>query len=100
MNLHLKREEKTCAKNFLPDPFPVVSRDADNIWIYGRAEREVFRLQELIREKNEAKLNVGYPGEFMMPHRKMHFRAEFPEGVFPVISCIGVPGITEISMDI
>ena len=99
MNLHLKREEKTCAKNFLPDPFPVVSRDADNIWIYGRAEREVFRLQELIREKNEAKLNVGYPGEFMMPHRKMHFRAEFPEGVFPVISCIGVPGITEISMD-
>ena len=25
-------------------------------WIYGRAEREVFLQQQLIREKNEAKL--------------------------------------------
>ena len=98
MNLHLKNEDVLHAKKFSPDPFPYVPVNADNIWIYGRAEREAFRQQELIREKNEAKLKVGYPGEFMLPHSKMHFRAEFPGGVFPLI-CVGAPGITEISME-
>ena len=66
-------------------------------WIYGRAEREVFLQQQLIREKNEAKLYVGYPGEFMPPHPEIHFRAMMPTGVFPVI-CNGTPDLTEIKM--
>ena len=85
-------------KNLSPDPFPPAEKSEKNIlWIYGRAEREVFHLQELIREKDAAKLKVGYPGDFMIPHSKIHFRAEFPAGKFPV-SCIGNHGITEIYM--
>ena len=80
------------------DPFP--EREVirgEHLWIYGRAEREVFRQQQLIRAKNEACLKVGYPGEFMLPHEKMYFRAYFPEGVFPLF-CVGTPKITEIRM--
>ena len=81
------------------DPFPYSPKtNAAKIWIYGRAEREVFRQQQLIRAKNEARLKVGYPGEFMLPHDTMHFRAEFPAGVFPV-KCIGTPALNEIRMD-
>lgn len=85
-------------KVFSPDPFPFTSEKRDDLWIYGRAEREVFRQQELIREKVEAKLKVGYPGEFMTPHSKIHFRANFPKGVFEVKSCVGTPEIREISL--
>ena len=67
-------------------------------WIYGRAERETFLQQKLLRAKDEAKLKVGYPGEFMLPHPVMHFRAELPAGRFPVV-CIGTPDRTEIRMD-
>ena len=72
-------------KNFQINPFPVSELKAkDNLWIYGRAERESWRLQQLIKAKNEAQLKVGYPGEFMQPHNRMHFRAHFPAGSFPV----------------
>lgn len=66
-------------------------------WIYGRAERETFRQQQLIRAVKKAKLKVGYPGEFMTPHRTMHFRAMLPAGTFPV-NCIGTPAISEITL--
>lgn len=86
-------------KHFVTDPFPADDAEFGKKlrWIYGRAEREVFRQQQLIRAKNEAQLKVGYPGEFMLPHATMSFRAVFPAGVFPV-SCVGTPGITEICM--
>lgn len=86
-------------KNFQINPFPVSELKAkDNLWIYGRAERESWRLQQLIKAKNEAQLKVGYPGEFMQPHNRMHFRAHFPAGSFPV-TCSGVPGFSEITME-
>ncbi|MBR4664958.1 MAG: hypothetical protein IKO93_13890, partial [Lentisphaeria bacterium] len=81
------------------DPFPSgKSKSGSGCWIYGRAEREVFLHQQMIREKNEAQLKVGYPGEFLQPHRTMHFRADLPAGVFPLI-CIGTPARKEIHMD-
>ena len=81
------------------DPFPYsLKSNASNIWIYGRSEREVFRQQQLIRAKNFAQLKVGYPGEFMLPHNTVYFRAEFPAGVFPV-KCVGTPVVHEICMD-
>ena len=81
------------------DPFPYsLKSNSSNIWIYGRSEREVFRQQQLIRAKNSAQLKVGYPGEFMLPHNTVYFRAEFPAGVFPV-KCVGTPVVNEICMD-
>ena len=81
------------------DPFPAKQNDMPTSgWIYGRAEREAFRLRQLIRAKDEAQLKVGYPGEFMPPHPTMHFRAEIPAGVFPLV-CVGEPNIPEIHMD-
>lgn len=81
------------------DPFPSPeNRPETGSWIYGRAERETFLQQKLLRAKDEAKLKVGYPGEFMLPHPVMHFRAELPAGRFPVV-CIGTPVMTEIRMD-
>ena len=86
-------------KNFQIDIFPVPEPKAkNNLWIYGRAEREAWRLQQLIKAKNEAQLKVGYPGEFMLPHNRIHFRANFPAGAFPVI-CSGTPNLDEIRMD-
>lgn len=79
------------------DPFPPGCETGPHVWIYGRAERESFLLQRMIREKDEARLHVRYPGEFMAPHGTMHFRAEFPAGVFPLV-CIGAPERTEIRM--
>ncbi|MCI5779595.1 MAG: hypothetical protein MR051_07275 [Lentisphaeria bacterium] len=81
------------------DPFPSAGTDEKKTcWIYGRAEREAFRLRQLLREKDEARLKVGYPGEFMPPHPMMHFRADLPVGVFPIV-CVGKPDIPEIRMD-
>ena len=89
----------TSDQTFAPDPFPILNEQKKtHVWIYGRAEREVFRQQQLIREKNKAELKVGYPGDFMQPHSKMFFRAEFPTGVFR-INCIGVPALSEIRID-
>ena len=86
-------------KDFSLDPFPAATPDpASGYWIYGRAERETFRQQMMIRAKDEAALKVGYPGEFMTPHRTIHFRAMLPAGVFPV-NCIGTPELTEICME-
>ena len=79
------------------DPFPAGRETGSYIWIYGRAEREAFLLRRMIRAKDEARLHVGYPGEFMAPHGTMYFRAEFPSGVFPLV-CIGAPERTEIRM--
>lgn len=85
-------------KKYPIDPFPAPEEsEKNNLWIYGRAEREAFLLQQLIRAKNDARLKVGYPGEFMLPHSTMHFKAEFPAGSFP-ISAVGSPAITEINM--
>ena len=81
------------------DCFPEPGNEpASGKWIYGRAEREVFLHQQMIREKNEARLKVTYPGEFMPPHKTMHFRADLPAGVFSLV-CIGTPARTEIRMD-
>ena len=86
-------------KNFSIDPFPKpVSHKKNNFWIYGRAEREAFRLQKLIKAKNEAALKVGYPGEFMLPHNKVYFRADFPAGVFPVTT-VGAPDFSVVKLD-
>lgn len=91
--------EVSIMKKFQINPFPVSEQKAkNNLWIYGRAEREAWRLQQLIKAKNEAKLKVGYPGEFMQPHNVMHFRAHFPAGVFSVI-CRCQPEFTEIRME-
>ena len=80
------------------DPFPAPEKQPDSgCWIYGRAEREIFLHRRMIREKDEAHLKVGYPGEFMPPHGTMHFRAELPAGVFPVV-CVGTPALPEIRM--
>lgn len=85
-------------KTFHFDLFPIPEKTTGNhTWIYGRAEREVFLQQLLLREKKEAKLYVGYRGEFMQPHPTMHFRAVFPAGRFP-IKCCGDPDLTEICM--
>ncbi len=85
-------------KNSPIDPFPAaVCGGRSGSWIYGRAECEAFRLQQMIRAKDEAQLKVGYPGEFMEPHQTVHFRAEFPAGSFPVV-CIGSPGMSVISL--
>lgn len=85
-------------KKYSIDPFPAPEEsEKNNLWIYGRAEREAFLLQQLIRAKNDARLKVGYPGEFMLPHNTMYFKAEFPAGKFPV-SVTGSPAITEINM--
>ena len=94
-----QRDGKIMKNHFVTDPFPERTEDTEkkHRWIYGRAEREVFRQQQLIRAKNEARLKVGYPGEFMLPHATIRFRATLPAGVFPVRS-IGVPEITEICM--
>ena len=79
------------------DPFPAGKEANNHVWIYGRAEREAFLLRRMIRAKDEARLKVGYPGEFMQPHGTMRFRAEFPSGVFPLV-CIGTPDRPEIRM--
>ena len=80
------------------DPFPAPEKQPDSgCWIYGRAEREIFLHRRMIREKNEAHLKVGYPGEFMPLHGTMHFRAMLPAGTFPVV-CIGTPALPEIRM--
>ncbi|MBR4662666.1 MAG: hypothetical protein IKO93_02215 [Lentisphaeria bacterium] len=85
--------------NELPvDPFPAPEKQPESgCWIYGRAERERFLHRRMIREKDDAHLKVGYPGEFMPLHGTMHFRAELPAGVFPV-ACVGTPALTEIRM--
>ena len=86
-------------KNISIDPFPASSpKEKNKCWIYGRAEREALRLQQLINAKDKARLKVGYPGEFMLPHDKIHFRAHFPAGDFPITS-VGSPVLTEIHMD-
>ena len=91
--------ERTMKENRPVDPFPLQADKAETSWwIYGRAEREIFRHRQMIWEKDEAKLKVGYPGDFMPQHPVMHFRAEFPAGVFPVV-CVGTPARTEIRMD-
>ncbi len=102
------REANTEQKNFICknvgdvseiDCFPERGNEpVSGKWIYGRAEREVFLHRQMIREKNEARLKVRYPGEFMLPHQTMHFRADLPAGVFSVL-CIGTPERTEIRMD-
>ncbi|MBE6376661.1 MAG: hypothetical protein E7050_09375 [Lentisphaerae bacterium] len=82
----------------MQDPRITTKTDVKNgRWIYGRAERETFRQQQLIRAVKKAGLKVGYPGEFMIPHRTMHFRTTLPAGTFPV-NCIGKPAISEISL--
>lgn len=49
-------------------------------WLYGDGELESFRLQILRRRAAEAKLKIGYPGEFHVPARRAMFRRRVEGG--------------------
>lgn len=50
--------------------------DSDNrvLWLYGEAELECWRLQVLREKVAQAKLKVGYPGEFHVPPKTAFYR--------------------------
>lgn len=65
---------------------PFVSRlpsgkEDETIWLYGPYEYEAFRLAQLKKAKDKARLKVGYPGEFHIPLPEYVFRAVLPAGV-------------------
>ena len=51
-----------------PAPKDQVNKDAT--WLYGLGELECYRLELLQKRKDEAKLNVGYTGDFHTPYKK------------------------------
>ncbi|MEI6949070.1 alpha-L-rhamnosidase C-terminal domain-containing protein [Paraflavisolibacter sp. H34] len=57
------------------------TRPSATSWIYGPAELECWRLQELIQRKDAAKLNVGYTGAFHTPFQKGSFRLKLESPV-------------------
>ncbi|MFA6104021.1 MAG: alpha-L-rhamnosidase C-terminal domain-containing protein [Victivallaceae bacterium] len=61
---------------YCPDrmmPLPDMRNNAAP-WLYGDGELECRRLQQLRRRTIEAKLKVGYPGEFHQPAEHVRFR--------------------------
>ncbi|MCT4588138.1 MAG: hypothetical protein N4A71_09980 [Carboxylicivirga sp.] len=54
-------------------------KESKTPWIYGAAELESWRLQLLRKRKDEARLNVGYPGEFHKVFTKGAFRLQSPD---------------------
>ena len=71
---------------FAPDPLysvqekkPLVLAGA-GVWLYGHYEWEAFILERMFREKNEAKLKVGYTKFRRVPAAKGFFKKCFEKG--------------------
>ncbi|MBR7155965.1 MAG: hypothetical protein IKD22_03935, partial [Lentisphaeria bacterium] len=76
------------SRKFVIDPAysaePVSRRRWDSkkyYWLYGHCECEAFLLENMIREKNSAKLKVGYTEFRHLPSPQIIFRREFSAGV-------------------
>lgn len=68
------------SKKYIIDPayqssgnLPVKQEVVGAKWLYGYAELQCWRLQQLRKDVDEAKLKVGYPGEYHQPYSKASF---------------------------
>lgn len=58
-------------------------------WLYGQYEFEAFMLEKMIREKDEAKLKVGYTDYRRKPANKAYFSAFFAEAEIFAFQAVG-----------
>ena len=75
------------SRKYVPDPFrsvgetyppdPLLSEPP--FWLYGHYEYEAFVLERMVREKDEAKLKVGYTKFRRVPADEAFFAAEVTE---------------------
>lgn len=62
-------------------PFPPpVKGDASGSWLFFPYDCEAFLLEQMVREKEEAKLKVGYTKFRRIPEREAVFSASFEKG--------------------
>ena len=71
-----------------PDP-PDPSEGGEGYWLYGQYEYEAFVLERMFREKNEAKLKVGYTEFRKVPEKALSFSASFEQGEKTVLKTTG-----------
>ena len=72
------------SRKFVPDPFrsagetypPDPMLPEPPFWLYGHYEYEAFVLERMVREKDEAKLKVGYTKARRVPRNDAYFAAE------------------------
>lgn len=78
----------SCSGKFVIDPLysidkknpPDVSSEKTGAWLYGQYEYEAFLLERMFREKNEAKLKVGYTKYRRVPLDTGFFKRFFEPG--------------------
>jgi len=68
------------SKKYIIDPayqstgnLPIKKKIKGAQWLYGYAELQCWRLQQLRKDVDDAKLKVGYPGEYHQPYAKASF---------------------------
>ena len=75
------------SRKFMPDPFwsvgetypPDPMLPEPPFWLYGHYEYEAFVLERMVREKDEAKLKVGYTKAHRVPANEAFFAADVTE---------------------
>jgi len=85
------------SRKYVPDPFrsaeetypPDPMLPEPPFWLYGHYEYEAFVLERMVREKDAAKLKVGYTKARRVPANEASFVAEVPEKCKAVILASG-----------
>ena len=88
------------SRKFVPDPFrsgeetypPDPMLPEPPFWLYGHYEYEAFVLERMVREKDEAKLKVGYTKFRRVPSNDAYFAAEVTGKCKAVIRVSGAGG--------
>ncbi len=82
------------------DPFYTRTRtirhDLTVPWFYGRHELDCYRLDQMRKAVDAAKLNVGYPGEFRQAAERAYFRCQ---GALPEHLSFRASGTIRVSID-
>lgn len=53
-------------------PNPGIKKGAP--WLYGYSELECWKLMQIRKEDKDARLKVGYPGDYHVPYKKVSFK--------------------------
>ena len=69
---------------------PYVSAPPEGEYLYFQHDREAFLLEKMVREKNEAKLKVGYTEFRKKPASNAFFHTEVSEGEILTVKSSGV----------
>ncbi len=80
LNINAQSRAHQLSKKYIIDPayksevtFPLSQVIKGANWIYGYAELQCYRLDKMRKDVVEAKLKVGYPGEYHRPYTKATF---------------------------